>query len=68
MIVLLKRVTWWSIAPGSRPFTADSLFIFRMKPLRLGRRFRRQSTVIHFLVWQRQRLKLTPQNFFLKTE
>ena len=69
MIVLLKRVTWWSIAPDSRRSTDGSLFIFKMKRSPPARRSRRQSTVIHFLVCLYQRLKLRSQNScFLKTE
>ena len=69
MTVLLKRGTWWSIAPGSRRSMAGSLFIFRMKPSRLARQSRPQSTAIHFLVCLYQRLKLRSQNScFLKTE
>jgi hypothetical protein len=42
MTTLLQRVTWWSIAPVFRPFTAGSLFISRIEPSRPARRSRRQ--------------------------
>ena len=58
MIVLLQPVTWWSIAPVSRPFTAGSLFILRTPPSRLARRSRRQTGAIHFPVCLCRRLKL----------
>src|SRR5208337_4991960 len=45
------------IAPASRRSTAGSLFILRMKRSRPARRYRRQSTVSHFLVCQRRRSK-----------